>query len=1122
MFQASSPLPTAPVVCLLLAVAALHGQERVAEPAAGVPSFAEPAISPDGSEIAFVSGGDIWTVAARGGDARLLVSHAATESRPQWAPDGRRLAFTSTRTGAGDVYVLTLDSGDLARLTWDDAAELVDGWSADGEWVYFTTNSRDIAGMNDVLRVRASGGTPMPFSGERYASEFFASPAPDGQRVAVSARGNAAAQWWRRGHSHLDESEIWIVGQGGRQQEIVANGGGRRTVPIDVHLSTKVVDRGAKALWPMWSADGKTLFFMSDRGGAENIWRVAADAPSLPEPQRVTTFKDGRVLWPTIARDGRTIAFERNFGIWTLNTATGLAAEVKIRRVGAPASTTTEHQRLTSQITELALSPDGKKILFVVRGEIFAASAKDGGDGARVTTTAGNEAQIMWAPDSTRAAYVSDRAGPSQLFLYDFATQSETRLTNGAVADYAPVFSPDGKTLAFLRDRRELRVIDMGSRRERLLATGTFGGTLDAGRAIAFSPDNRWLAYLSASGRMLTNAWVVPVTGGDARQVSFVGNVNADAIDWSPDGRFLTFTTGQRTERGQVARVDLILRTPKFREDQFRDLFQEPAKRPAPAPPAPADVATRSEAEKSDTDPEKKDEEKKDAKSEPAKPVEIVFPEIRRRLSLVPTGLDVADQTLSPDGKWLLVTADAAGQQNLYLYSMDELAREPAVARQVTSTPGQKVNAQFTPDSKEIFYLDEGTIRVAPVEKGEARRVTVTAELDVDFTTEKMEVFRQAWTLMRDYFFDPRFNGVDWTASRDRFAPRVAGARTPDEMRRIIAQMIGELNASHLGITAPPGQNTPSTGRLGLRFDAREYERSGRLRITEVLPLGPAALGRAIEPGHFLLAVDGTPIDGRTNLDRLLTHKIDKRVVLTIGEDSSSAASGGRKEIAVRPVNLNTEKGLLYRSWVEQQRAYVLKASNGRLGYVHMPDMSAASLDQLHLDLDAENFAREGVVVDVRNNNGGFVNVYAIDVLARRSYFDMTLRGATKAPARTVLGQRALELPTVLVTNQHSLSDAEDFTEGYRALKLGTVVGEPTAGWIIYTSNTRLIDGSVFRLPQVRITAMDGSDMELHPRPVDVPVTRPLGESALGRDSQLDAAVRVLLGQVDGRRTSPQ
>jgi tricorn protease len=921
--------------------------------------------------------------------------------------------------------------------------------------------------------VRAAGGTPMPVSHERYTSEFFAAPAPDGRRVAISARGIAAAQWWRNGHSHIDESEIWM---------------------LDGSTYTKVVDRDGKALWPMWGGDGRRLYFMSDRDGAENIWSVVPGAA----PSRVTSFTDGRVLWPTISRDGKTIAFERNFGIWTLNTATAQPAEVKMRRIGAPASAAVERLRLSNQIRELALSPDGKKLLFAVRGEIFAASAKDGGDAARVTTTAGNESQIVWAPDSRRAVYLSDRNGVPQLFMYDFGAQAETRLTTGSVADYAPTFSHDGKLLAFLRDRRELRVYDVALKSERVLAKGLFPGTLDADDPIAWSPDDQWVAYFASTGRMFANVSIVPAAGGENRPVTFLANVFSGSLTWSPDGTFLTFGTGQRTERGQVARVDLLLRTPKFREDQFRDLFQQTPARPDPPPPA----ATAPEG----------------AAEKPAakKPVEIVFPDIRRRLSLLPVGLDVGGLAMSPDGKWLLITAEAAGQPNLYLYSIDDLAREPAVAKQITSTAGPKASAQFSPDSKEVFYLDDGTIRVVPVDKGEARRVNVTAELDVDFNVEKSELFQQAWTLLRDNFFDEKFNGVDWNAARQRFASRIEGARTSDEVRRVLAQMIGELNASHLGINAPPGQSPPVTGRLGLRFDAREYERSGRLVITEVLPLGPAAL-QGLQPGNALVAVDGAVIDARANLDRLLEHKIDRRVVLTIEETGSK-----RRDVAVRPVNLNTEKGLLYRTWVEQQRAYVLKASNGRLGYVHMPDMSAASLDQLHLDLDAENFARDGVVVDVRNNNGGFVNVYAIDVLARRSYFNMTMRGGAKAPSRTVLGQRSLELPTVLVTNQHSLSDAEDFTEGYRSLRLGKVVGEPTAGWIIYTSNTRLVDGSILRLPRIRITATDGTDMEMKPRPVDHPVSRPLGESLTGKDSQLDAAVRVLLDQLEGRRTTAQ
>ena len=472
-------------------------------------------------------------------------------------------------------------------------------------------------------------------------------------------------------------------------------------------------------------------------------------------------------------------------------------------------------------------------------------------------------------------------------------------------------------------------------------------------------------------------------------------------------------------------------------------------------------------------------------------------------------GIDVGRVTISPDGKTASITASVAGQTNLYTYSLDELSADCPVARQLTSTAGGKSDAQFSPDGKDVFYLQSGRINIVNVDKRDVRPLAVTAEMTVDFAADKTALFRQAWTLMRDNFFDPKFNGVDWNATRATFAPRVAAAATPDELRRLLRLMVGELNASHLGVSAPGG-GQPAVGRLGLRFDRGAYESGGRLRVTAVLPLGPAALAGAIHPGDYLVAVDGKPTGAGVNLNELLLNTIDKRVVLTVAGDPGRPT----REVVVKPANQSTAKTLLYRDWVETNRAYVLKKSGGRLGYVHMLNMGAAALDQLFIDLDAENHGRDGVVIDIRNNTGGFVNAYAIDVFTRQPYLRLGLRGFPEAPGRTVLGQRALELPTVLVTNQHSLSDAEDFTEGYRALKLGQVVGEPTAGWIIYTWNTQLFDGTTFRLPRMRVRAADGSDMERHPRPVDVDVTRPIGETLTGVDSQLDAAIRTLLKQL--------
>jgi len=1083
------------------AVASAQSSTPASKPAS-VPTFAEPGISPDHSEIAFASGGDIWTVPVSGGVARLLVSNPANESRPLYSPDGRRLAFISTRTGAGDIYILTFATGDLRRLTFDDLPDQLDSWSPDGKWVYFSTSSREIAGMNDVYRVGAEGGTPMPVSADRYANEYWAAPAPNGGAIAITARGTTSGQWWRNGRSHLDESEIWILRDASAMRyERVSAGKSKDT-------------------WPMWTPDGRTLYYVSDRDGPQNIVRRSVGG----EPAAVTKFTSGRVLWPTISTDGRMIAFERDFGIWTLDTGSGEAKQVPITLRGAPAGQAIEHLTLTNGLEEMALAPDGKKVAFVVHGEVFAASARDGGNATRVTSSAGRERQVVWAPDSRRVAYVSDRDGTQGVYLYDFSSGQETRLTQAAVGDVTPIFSPDGKSIVFQRGGTELRVVDVDTKRDRLLTRAQVDRVpFTAKGSVAWSPDARWIAYVDQKARALSNVYVIPSTGGESRQVTFLGNVSGGTISWSTDGTYLIYDSSQRTEDRQLARIDLVLRTPRFREDQFRDLFRVDTRNPAqptpnPAQPTPAQPEPSTPAPLPATDSTRRATPADSTAPRPnaagrRAPVQIVFDDIRRRLSMLDVGVSVATHAISPDGKWLLLTATAGGQQNLYVYPLDELAREQPVARQLTSTPGAKRDAQWSPDGKDVFFLEQGRINSVNVESRQPKPVAVTAEMDVNFDDEKLEVFSQAWRYLADNFADSTMNGVDWAAVRTRYAPHIAGARTPDEMRRMLNLMVGELNASHSGVGGPGGGLGPTTGRIGLRFDRGEYEANGRLKVTGVVPLGAAAIA-GIKAGQYLTAVDGRKIDARTNLDELLSNTIGRRVVLSM----APSADGKAVDIAVRPINAQTEKALLYREWVEERRAYVAKASGGRLGYVHMFDMGAGSLAQLYVDLDAENQTREGVVIDVRHNNGGFVNAYALDVFTRKGYMTMTSRGGTEAPARTVLGQRSLEAPTALVTDQHSLSDAEDFTEGYRTLKLGPVIGEPTAGWIIYTSNVNLIDGSSLRIPSTVIRGSDGKVMEMNPRPVDVLVERPIGESYTGKDSQLDAAVRELL-KVVGQKT---
>jgi tricorn protease len=1067
-------------LCALLFFVLLAGGSMVGQ--TSLPSLSEPAISPNGMEIAFASGGDIWTVAATGGEAHLLVTHPATESRPLYSPDGTRLAFVSTRTGAGNIYVLTLATGELMRLTYSDRPDALDAWSHDGKWIYFTSAVNDVAGQGDIFRVSAAGGTGVEVSRERYLNEFESAPSPSGETIALVAKGLSSAQWWRNGHAHIDETEVWLkpIAEGGKYQMLLK--------------------ADAKHAWPMWSSDGKTLFYMSDATGAENIWAVPVTSPESAKP--MTHFKEGRVLWPSIGNGGKTIVFERNFTIWKMDTATGKAELVPITLRGVPASPGVTHVNETNFST-LALSPDGKKIAVVAHGEIFAASAKDGGEAQRLTHTPTAESDPVWSADSKKLVYRSE-AGSGEgsghnLAMYDFATEKTTVLTQPGNEDSEPKWSPDGKSVAYVRNEKELHLLTVpvqagGAAADRIIATGDLPGS-----SIAWSPDGQWVAYTADDSRSFRNVRVVAAVGGESHPVSFLANGEIGGVVWSTDGKYILFNTGQRSEQAEVARIDLLPHVPKYREDEFRELF-----RPSKGPGTPTSPSTTPTGEETPATTAAGP----DAKKPEAAPVKIVFEGIHDRLTLLPLGLNVGHPLISPDGKTLLFEASTANQQSLFTYNLDELAKEPVVVRQLTSTPGRKSDYAFTADSKEVFYLENGMVKSITVESRTPKPIAVNAPLQIDFDKEKQVVFEEAWETLNRRFYDGNFNGRNWLKLHDEWAPYIAGVRTSDELRRDINLMIGELNSSHSGINRGMGPgNGPQpvqVGNLGLRFDREAYEGGKGLVVREVIALGPAAIEGSIKPGDRLVSVNGEAI-GAKNLDSLLEDTVGKRVVLGV------ETAGKARDAVVQPVSATAAVGLLYRQWVEERRTLVDRLSGGKLGYVHIADMSDASLQQLYVDLDAQNEAKQGVVVDVRNNNGGYVNGYALDVFTRKNYLLMTPRGFSPVPSRQNLGQRALGLPTVLVTNESSLSDAEDFTEGYRALKLGKVVGEPTAGWIIFTGAQPLIDGSTVRVPGWRIQDLRGQTMEMNPRPVDVEVGRPLGETETGSDAQLERAVKELL-----------
>ncbi len=472
---------------------------------ASQPSLAEPSLSPDGREIAFVSGGQIWTVPASGGTARVLVSDGATDERPMFSPDGRKLAYISSKTGNGDIYVLALATGVVSRLTYDDGYDELDAWSPDGAWLYFANGSRNIYGARDIYRVRANGGTPMRVVSQPYINVYLAAASPRGDELAFNARGFAGNQWWRKGHSHLDECEIWI------RRGLTGNG-----------TYERITAGEAKDQWPMWSANGRTIYFTSDRTGAQNLWSAVPGAGV----HELTHFSSGRVVWPSIATNGSGIVFERGFGVWRYDLNDGRVARVPIALEGAVQMPRITHETLTNHFITYTLSPDGKKLAFIARGQLFAAAA-DGGSAFHVSTGADYAlGAIAWAPDSNTLAYVAGHGHEGELRTYDFLNDRQRRLTASATdirfVQYRPHEDGRADQIAYEQGGAEVRVVDTGDGHIQTLARAPLPWEpIEPDRPLQWSPDGRWLAFFVGETHGFTNVHVVDAEHPSERPISF-------------------------------------------------------------------------------------------------------------------------------------------------------------------------------------------------------------------------------------------------------------------------------------------------------------------------------------------------------------------------------------------------------------------------------------------------------------------------------------------------------------------------------------------------------------------------------------------------------------------------
>ena len=996
-----------------------------------------PAPSPDGNKIAFSYHGDIWTVNAAGGKAERLTVNPAYEGRPYWSPDGRAVAFVTDRWGNDDICVMPSDGSEPPKR--------LTYYSYYDQLYGWTHDGHSVVFLSRRPTIRPvfyeipiEGGSPrVLLNFEAYNFSFL----PDGKTVYFE-RGGAA--WWRRRYKGGANQNIW--------KKTLTDGN-----------SERITDYPGRDAYPMYSRlDGK-LFFISDRGGetVSNIWRMDLDG-SNPEQ---LTFEKEDIHFPRISRDGSLIAFECLNDICTYDVATGQTSKLRISVTEDYAEEPFAFETFTSDASEFALSPTEKELAFVVHGDIFVMQLKDGMPEKilQLTQTPYVEKDVAWHPEKEMLIYSSMEDGDMDIYtiepkkekkFHDDLVFVTMNLLNTEGTEYKPSFSPDGEMIAYFKNHGELHVMRKDGTQSKKLCPDNDVLWID------WSPDSKWITFSRTALGWREDIFIVSADGsGEPVNVSNHPNDDYQPM-WSQDGRRIAFASRDAIGNLWMKYVFLL------KEDEERD---------------------REYWEKRDSDT-----------IEVAANVFIDFVDIGDRIHTVTQvrgGYNRVAQ--SPDGKQFAIHSDNHNSDDIW--TVDWLGKE---LKRITMTNVNPRMFSITRKRKKIYYLSQtGQIFAADIATTKSQPISFNVQIGIDKNTEREQVFKEAWWALQDGFYDSDFHGIDWRAMYHKYSAWAIHTREQRDFHDIIRMMMGELNASHLGVwKSEPGGEI--TGVIGIIPDPTHT--GAGIKVKAVIPNTPAAELKAdIHPGDIITQINGQKIEAGVNFHSLFCNQNNKELMMTLQQEREE------KEIRITPTDPLTMLRTVDKNWVRANKDYVHEKTKKRIGYLYIASMDERNLRKFEKNL-YEEMDKEGLIIDIRYNGGGSIHDELLNILRRTSYAYSIERGGQKSYSSLFQWDK----PTVLVINDFCYSDAEIFPAGFKELNLGTVIGVPTYGAVIGTVDIKLHDGTNFRVPGTGWYLLNGINLENTSVEPDIYVENAPEADGSSNDPQLSKAIDVLLAQI--------